>query len=151
VGASVLHDIGKVAMPDSILLKPGKLTEDEFNEMKTHSEKGAKFLEDMEDKWDSNYRTIGRDICRHHHERYDGKGYPDGLSGDDIPVSAQIVSVVDVYDALTHDRCYKSAMSSEEAFRMICNGECGTFSPKLLEALNETREELEDVLERGGH
>lgn len=148
VAASALHDIGKVALPDSILLKPGRLTDEEFDEIKTHTTKGEQFLSSMEGKWDSEYRNIGRDICRYHHERYDGKGYPDGLAGDEIPVAAQIVSIVDVYDALTHKRCYKPAIASEAAIQMIESGECGIFSPKLLAALQATREDLENVLER---
>lgn len=134
--AAALHDIGKIAIPDHILLKPGKLTDEEFEKMKKHTVYGCQML----GKYDSNdmfYRYC-YDICRSHHERYDGHGYPDGLVGEQIPIWAQIVSIVDVYDALTSDRSYKKAYSHEQAVAMINAGECGTFSPKILECFHNS-------------
>ncbi len=141
VNASALHDIGKIAIPDNILLKPGKLTDEEYAEMKKHTIYGCQMLEKFKQEENEFYRYC-YDICRYHHERYDGRGYPDGLSGDDIPVWAQIVSIVDVYDALVSKRVYKASFSIEETFRMINDGECGIFSPKLLECFNHAKEEI---------
>lgn len=146
--ASALHDIGKIAIPDNILLKPGKLTDEEFGVMKTHSLRGCEILSDIQGTWDAEYGKLSYEICRYHHERYDGKGYPDGLVGDDIPISAQIVSLADVYDALVSKRVYKDAFSKEEAFKMIMAGECGMFSPKLLKCLEEGKAEFEELAER---
>lgn len=145
VAASALHDVGKVAIPDSILLKPGKLTKEEFDIMKTHTTEGCKLIQNIEDVWSEEYERACYEICRHHHERFDGRGYPDGLVGDEIPLAAQIVSIADVYDALVHERVYKDAYSSGEAFRMIISGECGVFSPKLLECFIDARYQLEEV------
>lgn len=138
VSASALHDLGKIAIPDSILLKPGKLTSEEFEEMKKHTVYGCELLEKFRQEEDSFYRYC-YDICRHHHERYDGKGYPDGLSGEDIPICAQIVSVADVYDALVSKRVYKAPYEVNEAARMIMDGECGTFSPKILDCFGDRK------------
>lgn len=148
VAASALHDIGKIAIPDSILLKPGKLTDDEFDYMKSHTLRGCEILESMKKNWDEDYQKASYEICRSHHERYDGRGYPDGLKEDEIPVSAQLVSVADVYDALINERCYKAAFSKEEAFYMIINGECGVFSPKLMEAFRAVRRQFEEFSEK---
>ena len=148
VSASALHDIGKIAIPDSILLKPGKLTKDEFEYMKSHTTRGCDILDSIKDVWDDKYAKCSYEICRHHHERYDGRGYPDGLVGEQIPISAQIVSIADVYDALVSERVYKSAYSAEQAFHMIVNGECGVFSPKLLEAFRRVRSQFENQKER---
>jgi putative two-component system response regulator len=137
--ASALHDIGKIAIPDNVLLKPGRLTTEEFELMKSHTTRGCDILNGIEGIWEEDYRKTSYEICRHHHERYDGKGYPDHLKGEDIPISAQIVSVADVYDALVSERVYKDAYSKEEAFHMIINGECGVFSPKLLESFRHAR------------
>lgn len=145
VPASALHDVGKIAIPDNILLKPGKLTQDEFEIMKGHTTRGCAILDNITDAWDAEYAKMSYEICRHHHERYDGKGYPDGLAGDEIPISAQIVSIADVYDALVNERVYKSAFSKEKAYEMILNGECGTFSPKLLECFKKVREQFETI------
>lgn len=134
VTSSVLHDIGKIAIPDKILNKPGKLTKEEFDIMKQHTVKGCEILEKMPDIIDSETYNYSYDICRHHHERWDGKGYPDGLKGDNISIWAQVVSVSDVYDALTSERVYKVAFSRETAVKMIMNGECGAFNPKVLKA-----------------
>ncbi len=138
--ASALHDVGKITIPDAILNKPGKLTKEEFEVMKSHCESGCHVLEKMRDRWSTDYLETGLEICRHHHEKWDGRGYPDGLKGNDIPIAAQIVSVTDVFDALTTKRVYKDAFTPEKAFEMIRNGECGTFSPALLECLEACRE-----------
>lgn len=145
--AAALHDIGKIAIADEILLKPGKLTDAEFEIMKTHTIKGCEILERFKQE-DSDFYKYSYDICRYHHERYDGRGYPDGLKGDEIPVWAQIVSVVDVYDALVSPRVYKAAFSIEEAFRMIYAGECGTFNPEILDCLNLSKEEIVEETRR---
>lgn len=143
--ASALHDIGKIAIPDHILLKPAKLTDDEYDYMKSHAARGAEILQQIEEVWDGEFGKICYDICRHHHERYDGRGYPDALRGDDIPIAAQLVSVADVYDALVSERVYKEAYSPEKAFHMIVSGECGVFSPKLLECFRNVRKDFEKL------
>lgn len=143
VSASALHDIGKIAISDSILLKPGRLTKEEFEHMKEHTTKGCEIINNIKGVWSEEYATASYEICRHHHERYDGKGYPDGLSGEEIPISAQLVSVADVYDALVNERVYKSAYPKEKAFKMIIDGECGTFSPKLMECFIRCRDRFE--------
>ncbi|MDL2287142.1 response regulator [Eubacteriales bacterium OttesenSCG-928-G02] len=131
--ASVVHDIGKIAIPDLILLKPGPLTSEEYEIMKTHTIRGCEILESLDYMQDRDYYRYCYDICRYHHERWDGRGYPDGLKGDEIPIWAQATSLADVYDALTNKRVYKAAYTHEEAFRMIINGECGVFNPLLIE------------------
>lgn len=135
VEASALHDLGKIAIPDAILLKPGKLTDEEFVTMKSHTSLGSEYVKQIGHLWEADYSKACYEISRHHHERFDGRGYPDGLKGDEIPISAQLVSVADVYDALIHERCYKPAFPLDEAFDMIMTGKCGTFSPKLMECL----------------
>lgn len=145
VAASSLHDIGKITIPDGILLKPGRLTEDEYEYMKSHTIRGCELLDEIDQEWEPDYKKVSYEICRHHHERYDGKGYPDGLKGEEIPISAQLVSVADVYDALVNERCYKDAYSPDEAYRMIINGECGMFSPKLMEVFRKVRREFEEM------
>lgn len=145
VSASPLHDIGKIAIPDTILLKPNKLTPEEFEYIKSHTILGCEILENINDTWSREFEKISAEICRHHHERYDGKGYPDGLKGDEIPISAQIVSVADVYDALINERVYKAAIPKDKAFHMIIDGECGTFSPELMKCLKNCREAMEAV------
>lgn len=143
VATSSLHDIGKIVISDSILLKPGKLTAEEFATMKSHTTRGSEILMNIQDIWGDEYQKVGYEICRYHHERYDGKGYPDRLKGEEIPVSAQLVSIADVYDALVSERVYKKAYPKDEAFRMIMEGECGVFSPKLLECFEHTKAEME--------
>ena len=143
VEASALHDLGKISIPDKILLKPGRLTKEEFEYMKLHTVKGCELIQAVNLEQSEELKQICYDIIRYHHERYDGKGYPDGLKGDEIPVSAQLVSLADVYDALINERCYKDAFSNEKAFNMIMNGECGTFSPKLLETFKQVRDKFE--------
>lgn len=145
VSASSLHDIGKITIPDSILLKPGRLTKDEYEYMKSHTIRGCELLDEIDQDWEADSRQASYEICRHHHERYDGKGYPDGLKGEEIPISAQLVSVADVYDALVNERCYKDAYTPDEAFRMIINGECGVFSPKLMEVFRRVRKDFEEM------
>lgn len=138
--ASALHDIGKISIPDAILKKPGPLTKEEFSVMKTHAEKGCEILAGLDRLEDKEYLRYAYNICRYHHERWDGNGYPDGLKGDSIPICAQAVGIADAYDALTTDRVYKKAFSSEKAYNMILNGECGVFSPKLLECFKNVEE-----------
>ncbi len=144
--ASALHDIGKISIPDEILNKPGRFTPEEFAVMKTHSAAGAKLLVQIEMYRDEPLIKVAKDICQWHHERYDGRGYPDGLKGDEIPISAQIVSIADVYDALTSERCYKKAFTHKKALEMIVNGECGRFNPLLLECLIECSEDIQASL-----
>lgn len=143
--ASALHDIGKIMIPDAILLKPGRLTPQEFDVMKTHTVNGCELLKKAPKDWSAYYLETSMDICRYHHEKYDGKGYPDGLVGDEIPISAQIVSVADCYDALTAKRVYKDAFSSDVAFDMITGGQCGAFSSKLMSSFLKCREQFTDV------
>lgn len=145
VTASPLHDIGKIALPDKILMKPGRLTDQEFEYIKSHTISGCEILDNMRGIWSDEYSKVCKEICHSHHERYDGSGYPDGLRGSEIPLSAQIVSIADVYDALTNERVYKDAIPKDHAFRMIINGECGVFSPKLMECLRNVRTEFENV------
>lgn len=142
VTSSVLHDIGKISIPDNILNKPGRLTQEEFEIMKQHTVKGCEILQNIPDIMDKGIYSYSYDICRHHHERWDGRGYPDGLSGDEISIWAQVVAVADVYDALTSERVYKAAYSREKAVDMIYNGECGTFNPKLLEVFKGALDKL---------
>lgn len=148
--ASVLHDIGKIGISDVILLKPGRLTNEEFEIMKTHTTIGCDMLEKMYRKQDTEFYRYCYDICRHHHERWDGRGYPDHLVGDQIPVSAQVVAVADVYDALVSPRVYKGSFSSEKAFEMILNGECGQFSPDIMECFKLAKEDFFHVMDAFG-
>ena len=143
VMSSILHDVGKVSTPDQILNKPGKLTKEEFEIMKQHTVKGCEILHKIPHIMEKGLYDYSYDICRHHHERWDGRGYPDGLSGDDISIWAQVVSVADVYDALTSDRVYKKAFSHEKAVQMIKDGECGTFNPKVMEAFDACIDKIE--------
>ena len=131
--ASIMHDVGKIAIPDAILNKPGKLTAEEFAVMKTHTVQGAELLEKIPQMRELGAYKYAWDIARHHHERWDGRGYPDGLAGDDISIWAQIVSLADVYDALISRRVYKEAFPWQRALEMIVQGECGVFNPRLLE------------------
>lgn len=135
--ASALHDIGKISIPESILNKPGKLTREEFSIIKTHTTIGADIINQMTTKMEKPLLRIAGEICRWHHERWDGHGYPDGLIGEQIPIAAQVVALADVYDALTSKRCYKEAYNHETALDMILAGECGAFNPLLLKCLQE--------------
>lgn len=146
VNASALHDIGKISIPEEILNKPGRLTAEEFEIMKTHSAVGAQIMENALQHHHEALIQIAYNICRWHHERYDGKGYPDGLKGEEIPIEAQVVALADVYDALTSIRIYKPAYSHGEAMRMILAGECGSFSPLLLECLKSVGPHLTEEL-----
>lgn len=146
--ASALHDIGKIAIEDKILNKPGRLTPDEFEIMKTHTVKGCQILESLDRMSDKEYLQYAYNICRYHHERWDGRGYPEGLSGDSIPICAQAVSIVDAYDALTSDRVYKKAIPHEQASNMILNGECGVFSSRLLDCFKNVEPELAALCRR---
>ena len=148
VSAAALHDIGKIAIPDSVLLKPGRLTEEEYELMKSHTIRGAEMLENVDGVWSDDFKRCCANICKYHHERYDGEGYPYGLEGDAIPLEAQIVSIVDVYDALISERIYKRAYPMDKSFHMIINGDCGVFSPKIQECFRLSREKLEDVASR---
>ena len=145
--ASALHDIGKIAIDEKILNKPGKLTDEEFAIMKTHSLKGAQMIGKLENYESEPLLHTAYEIARWHHERWDGRGYPDGLKGNEIPIGAQLVSLADVYDALTSERCYKKAFTHEKAVEMIRNGECGAFNPLLLQCLTEVEEKLKVELQ----
>ncbi|MDP4117729.1 MAG: HD domain-containing protein [Bacillota bacterium] len=145
VAASAMHDIGKIAIPDSILLKPGRFTREEFDIMREHSEKGSEIIKMISNVQGVEYASYCYDITRYHHERWDGKGYPDGLKCEDIPISAQIVSIADVYDALISERCYKEAYSTETAYEMIKGGQCGIFNPKILHCFDLARKEFEEL------
>ena len=142
--ASALHDIGKIGIDEKILNKPGKLTPEEFKVIQTHSMLGAKMLHDLDNFAEQPLLQTAYEIARWHHERWDGRGYPDGLKGDEIPISAQLVSLADVYDALTSERCYKKAFSHEKAVQMILNGECGAFNPLLLQCLTDIQDDLKE-------
>jgi len=131
--ASVMHDVGKIAIPDAILNKPGRLTSEEYDTMKTHTLKGAQLLENISSLHENSTYTYALDIARHHHERWDGNGYPDRLRGDEISIWAQAVSIADVYDALISPRVYKKAYDIDTALSMIFNGECGVFNPHMLD------------------
>ena len=143
--ASLLHDIGKIGISDTILLKPGRLTNEEFEIMKTHTTIGCDMLEKLYRNRTSEFYSYCYEICRHHHERWDGRGYPDHLAGDAIPLSAQIVAVADVYDALVSPRVYKSSFTNEKAFEMIMNGECGQFAPDILKCFELAREDFFNI------
>ena len=146
--ASALHDIGKIGIDEKILNKPGKLTPEEFKVIQTHSMLGAKMLHDLDGFAEQPLLQTAYEIARWHHERWDGRGYPDGLKGDEIPISAQLVSLADVYDALTSERCYKKAFSHEKAVQMILNGECGAFNPLLLQCLTDVQADLKEELQQ---
>ena len=144
--ASVMHDIGKISIPDTILLKPGRLTEEEFEIMKTHPMRGCEIIETLGSIQDVEYYQCCYHICRSHHERYDGNGYPDGLVGEEIPIAAQIVSLADVYDALVSRRVNKAAFDKDKAYQMIITGECGVFSPKIIQCFKLARKNLEALV-----
>ena len=146
--ASALHDIGKIGIDEKILNKPGKLTPEEFEVIKTHSMLGAEMLHQLENFNEQPLLQTAYEITRWHHERWDGRGYPDGLKGDEIPISAQLVALADVYDALTSERCYKKAFSHEKAVQMILNGECGAFNPLLLQCLTDMQTDLKVQLQQ---
>ena len=146
--ASALHDIGKIGIDEKILNKPGKLTPEEYEVVKTHSMLGAEMLHQLENFNEQPLLQTAYEITRWHHERWDGRGYPDGLKGDEIPISAQLVALADVYDALTSERCYKKAFSHEKAVQMILNSECGAFNPLLLQCLTDIQADLKEELQQ---
>lgn len=145
--AAIMHDVGKIAIPDAILNKPGRLTPEEFEIMKTHTVQGALLLEKIPQLRESEFYEYACDIARHHHERWDGRGYPDGLKGDEISIWAQAVSLADVYDALTCKRVYKNAFPREQVLSMIREGQCGQFNPVLLEHFFSVEEKLHQLYE----
>ena len=147
-GASSMHDIGKIAIPDAILLKPGPHTKEETKIMQTHTIRGCEILESLNYMQDQDYYRYCYEICRHHHERWDGRGYPDGLKGDEISIWAQATSLADVYDALTSKRVYKDAYTPEEAVSMIIDGKCGAFNPRMLDSFLNIRERLSIAIEQ---
>ncbi len=146
--AAIMHDVGKIAIPDAILCKPGRLTPEEFEVMKTHTVQGAELLARIPQMRSMGAYRYAVDIARHHHERWDGRGYPDGLAGDQISIWAQVVSLADVYDALTNKRVYKAAFTREESLRMIRDGECGVFNPDLLACFFEVEPQICALYER---
>lgn len=144
--AAVMHDVGKIAIPDAILNKPARLTPEEFEIMKTHSLRGCEILESIPSIHDSPLYQYAYDICRHHHERWDGRGYPDKLQGNEISIWAQVVSLADVYDALVSERVYKASYSHEQAVQMIINGECGAFNPDIMDCFGKMKEQIHTTL-----
>ena len=147
---AAMHDIGKISVPSKILNKPGKLTPEEFEIMKSHTTVGAQMLEQMDERYASEpFVRTAYEIVRWHHERYDGNGYPDGLKGDEIPISAQVVSLADVYDALTSERCYKKAIPHLQAIQMIEDEKCGVFNPLLLQCLEKIQDDIPFVMQHG--
>lgn len=145
--AAALHDIGKIGISDAILLKPGRLTPEEFEIMKAHTTIGCDVLERFREKQTGEFYRYCYEICRYHHERWDGNGYPDHLVGDEIPISAHIVAIADVYDALVSPRVYKSIYANNIAYDMIMNGECGQFSPDVLECFALAKEDFFNIVE----
>lgn len=145
---AIMHDVGKIAIPDGILNKPGRLTSEEFEIMKTHTVQGAALLEKIPQLREQGAYIYAYDIARHHHERWDGRGYPDGLKGEEISTWAQVVSIADVYDALSCKRVYKDAFPREKVIQMILDGECGVFNPKLLECFLSVEKELYQLYEK---
>lgn len=147
--AAVMHDVGKIAIPDAILNKPGKLTAEEFEIMKSHTVRGAQLLEQIPQLRENEAYRYAYDIARHHHERWDGRGYPDGLKGDGITIWSQVVGLADVYDALSCKRVYKDAFPREQVLEMIQSGQCGVFSPRLLECFLQVEPQLAELYEHG--
>ena len=145
IKAVPLHDIGKISIPDSILLKPGRLSHEEFEIIKTHAAIGSEIVKTMLVEDDTQYLKYCYDICRYHHERWDGKGYPDGLSGEDIPLSARILAIVDVYDALVSTRVYKPALPHEKAIEIIAEGSGTQFDPMIIKALSEMHGKFKEI------
>lgn len=144
VRAAALHDLGKIAIPDNILLKPGRLTDEERTVMMTHTTKGCEILNLLSDVQEQEQFKASYEVCRYHHERYDGMGYPDGLKGDEIPISARLVSLADVYDALVSERVYKKPFDKETAYNMIVNGQCGVFDPRIMNCFEQCRDRIEE-------
>ncbi len=148
--AAPLHDVGKIAIPDSVLCKPGKLTDEEFDIMKSHSAKGGEIIKDtFSGVADENYRTMAYEVARYHHEKWNGRGYPEGLSGEEIPLAARIMAVADVFDAVSEKRCYRDAMPLEQCFGIISDGIGRDFDPAVAEAFLEMREDITRIRETG--
>ena len=147
--ASAFHDVGQIVIPEHILNKPGRLTDDEFCLIKTHAAKGAEMIDSVTIRGKEPLLDYACDICHWHHERFDGRGYPDGLKGEDIPICAQVTALADVYDALTSERVYKKAFSHETAIQMILNGEVGAFDPLLLDCLTDIKDEINREIHGG--
>ncbi len=145
--ASIMHDVGKITIPDAVLTKPGKLTEEEYEVMKSHTAKGVTILESIPQLRESGIYDYACDIARHHHERWDGKGYPDRLAGEEISPWAQVVSLADVYDALSCRRVYKAAIPRKKVLEMIRGGECGLFNPRLLDSFFSVEDRLFQLYE----
>jgi len=152
IKASALHDIGKIAIPDGILLKPGKLTSDEFNMIKTHTTVGSRIIDSISDNLPDNdhYLKYANEICHYHHERWDGTGYPTGLAGEKIPLAARILSVVDVYDALVSPRCYKDPFSHEISLDIIMDGKGTQFDPHIIDLIPKLSEAFREIEEEHG-
>lgn len=148
--AAIMHDVGKIAIPDAILNKPGRFTPEEFEIMKTHTVQGGRLLSKIPQMKEHESYAYAYDIALHHHERWDGRGYPDGLKGDEITVWSQVVSLADVYDALISKRCYKDAYSCDEAVKMIVDGQCGAFNPELIESFLQVEKELRGMYQGKG-
>ncbi len=146
--ASIMHDVGKITIPDAVLTKPGKLTKEEYEIMKTHTLKGVDILESIPQLRDSGIYDYACDIARHHHERWDGRGYPDGLAGNAISPWAQVVSLADVYDALICRRVYKASFPREQVLKMIGSGQCGLFNPRLLESFYSVEDQLFEMYQK---
>ena len=143
--ASSLHDIGKVLVPDSIIMKPLKLTNEEFEVVKSHTTKGCDILSEIKQFQSEKLYNYCYEVCRYHHERYDGKGYPEGLRGENIPLSAQIVSIADAFDALTTSNTYRKAIPFDKAYSMVLNGECGMFSPRILQVFKLSKDKISEI------
>ena len=148
--ASALHDIGKIMIPDNILFKPGKYTPEEFAYMKSHTIRGYDIIAQIADNWDKELMEYCKQIARSHHEKFDGRGYPENIKGDKIPIAAQLVSVTDCFEALISESLYKKAYTFDVAFQMILNGDCGAFNPKLMEAFRNSRDEFKAIASEGG-
>ena len=146
--ASIMHDVGKIAIPDAILNKPGRLTPEEFEIMKTHTTAGARLLERIPQLRENGAYYYARDIALHHHEKWDGSGYPDGLKGGEITPWAQVVSLADVYDALSCKRVYKDALPRDKVLEMIRTGQCGVFNPDLLQCFFEVEPQLAQLYKK---
>ncbi len=146
--ASVLHDIGKIVLPESVILKPGKLNQEEWEILKSHTTKGAEIVAERINFEDREFCDYCYDIVRHHHEWYDGTGYPDGLQDEELSIAVQMVSLADTYDDLISKRIYRAEYDMDKAYQMIMNKEAGVFSPKLLQAFTAVRSEIEEIAER---
>ncbi len=146
VMAAPMHDVGKIAIPDAVLQKPGRLTPQEYEIMKTHADKGGKIVkETFSNLGDEEYEKIVYEVARHHHEKWNGKGYPDGMAGKEIPLSARIMAVADVFDAVSAKRCYREAMPLEQCFRIIEEGSGQDFDPFIAEAFLNMKEKITDI------